>query len=518
MTITNRLKITLTPLRLHSASSVRIPNSINNFRTLIPTLRLRPLNLSSASSVNLHGLANTSIFHNNLRVMLSPLKSPVLRKYSNPFKRPGMYPSISKCNVKRCNYCMHLCTNSTVTSSVNGRKFSVVNNSDLDWKSIDLIYVLTWKTKNCNMQYVGQTCRALQKRFGEHYCRMKKPKPIDTFLYQHFKLTGHSPNDVLVQPVEKLTYDKNSSSRFKIIKRHETELKWIKLLQTPFPLGFNDNICHEGNISKMPNFDVFSLLEIRKRKSRSHGIRKKGNGKRKKRAVKRPNTSLKDLSKVLEDHGRHSMLSLLSSLPISVLRILDKGSVTSSIPAYFQNSEPPIICYKYNKLIRNTVFNFNKLVSDLDIHANTPESWDCKDSKFIYPAAGHIMTGNLKIISDSRIRYIVSKCPKYRFPSRIGFKKCREEIASALNDFGNRWCKREYVELDALKEWKVSIFKIVDQRVKFYSQNTNLLPPKPKSTFRRLKQGIQYFHRKYVFGSSRQGRKQRCCCLTVTLY
>ena len=83
---------------------------------------------------------------------------------------------------------------------------------------------------------------------------MKKPKPIDTFLYQHFKLTGHSHNDVLVQPVEKLTYDKNSSSRFKIIKRHETELKWIKLLQTPFPLGFNDNIYHEGNISKMPCF------------------------------------------------------------------------------------------------------------------------------------------------------------------------------------------------------------------------------------------------------------------------
>ena len=106
--------------------------------------------------------------------------------------------------------------------------------------------------------------------------------------------------------MEKLTYDKKFSSRFKIIKRHATELKLIKLLQTPFPLGFNDNIYHEGNISKMPDFDVFSLLEIRKRTSRSHGIRKKGNGKRKKRSVKRSNTSLKDLSKVLEDHGRHS--------------------------------------------------------------------------------------------------------------------------------------------------------------------------------------------------------------------
>ena len=44
---------------------------------------------------------------------------------------------------------------------------------------------------------------------------------------------------------------------FYIIKRHETELKWIKLLQTPYPLGFNDNIYHEGNLSKMPDFDVF---------------------------------------------------------------------------------------------------------------------------------------------------------------------------------------------------------------------------------------------------------------------
>ena len=33
-------------------------------------------------------------------------------------------------------------------------------------------------------------------------------------------------------------------------------------------MGFNDNNYHEGNISKMPDFDVFSFMEIRKRKSR----------------------------------------------------------------------------------------------------------------------------------------------------------------------------------------------------------------------------------------------------------
>ena len=70
--------------------------------------------------------------HNNLRVRLSPLKSHILRKYTNPFKRCGMYPSISKCNAKRCKCCKHLSTKTTVTSSDNGRQFSVINNLELD--------------------------------------------------------------------------------------------------------------------------------------------------------------------------------------------------------------------------------------------------------------------------------------------------------------------------------------------------------------------------------------------------
>ena len=64
------------------------------------------------------------------------------------------------------------------------------------------------------MQYVGQTCRKLKNRFGKDYRKIKKPKNTDTFLYQPFKRTGHSPDNVLVQPVEKLIYDENSSVRF----------------------------------------------------------------------------------------------------------------------------------------------------------------------------------------------------------------------------------------------------------------------------------------------------------------
>ena len=234
--------------------------------------------------------------------------------------------------------------------------------------------------------------------------------------------------------MEKITYDANSTSRFKIIKRHETELKWIKLLQTPYQLGFNDNIYNEGNLSKMPDFDVFSLLEFRKRTARSHGIKKNGNCKRKSPVQKLANC--RDLAAKLDVHGRHCMLSYSSPLPISGLRSLgteankfydrtnrlydavlltrcytqhalrpvidskinhirhfikipfiNKGmdftelpcifrdkSVQSSIPNYFKNHEVPIICYKYNKHFRSAIFNYNKLVSELDIEICNPDS------------------------------------------------------------------------------------------------------------------------------------------------
>ena len=71
--------------------------------------------------------------------------------------------------------------------------------------------------------------------------------------------------------------------RYMNILRHESELKWIKLLQTPHPLGFNDNIYHEGTISRSPDFYwVFFLLDISKCNKRSHGRHKNGNLKCKK--------------------------------------------------------------------------------------------------------------------------------------------------------------------------------------------------------------------------------------------
>ena len=97
---------------------------------------------------------------------------------------------------------------------------------------------------------------------------------------------------------------------------------------------------------------------------------------------------------------------------IDLHSILKDNSVICSIPNYFKNSETPIICYKYNKPIRSTIFNFNKSSTDLNIYSNPPNSWDCHNSNYSnysYPPAWYVITGNLDVILDARVRNIISK-------------------------------------------------------------------------------------------------------------
>ena len=72
-----------------------------------------------------------------------------------------------------------------------------------------------------------------------------------------------------------------------------------------------------------------------------------------------------------------------------------------------------------------------------------------------------MITGNLNVIPDARVRNIISKGPKYRFPSNVELPQCRRESAASLNYFSSRWCKQENVEPNALKEWKITFLKLL---------------------------------------------------------
>ena len=171
-----------------------------------------------------------------------------------------MYLSVSTCNAKRCICCKYLHCKSTIISSF--------NDADLDWH---IIYVQTCSEKCRAMQYVGQTKRTLKARLREHFGEWKSLRKLIRFfadisgelvLHDHLTKCWFSLLKDLINILIHL-------EDLYCILRHEIE-KWIKLLQTHFPLGFNDNIFDERKISKISDVDVFSLSNIRKGKRRSH--------------------------------------------------------------------------------------------------------------------------------------------------------------------------------------------------------------------------------------------------------
>ena len=115
--------------------------------------------------------------------------------------------------------------------------------------------------------------------------RIKKPCKIDNFLYRHFKQTNHSTSSISIQPVEKITYDDNSTKRYRNIHRHELELNWINYYKHHIHLVLMIILTMKITFLDYLILMFFSLLNIRKRNLGYHGKHKNGNLKRKSKYV-----------------------------------------------------------------------------------------------------------------------------------------------------------------------------------------------------------------------------------------
>ena len=100
---------------------------------------------------------------------------------------------------------------------------------------------------------------------------------------------------------------------------------------------------------------------------------------------------------------------------INLPQLLRSQSVMDKIPAYFKDKEPPIISYQYTNTVANELFNFSSTLSNLEItnYLSHPQHCQCNTSKFWYEPHGHVITGDLMVIENVKLRELVAKGPKY---------------------------------------------------------------------------------------------------------
>ena len=52
---------------------------------------------------------------------------------------------------------------------------------------------------------------------------------------------------------------------------------------------------------------------------------------------------------------------------LNISNLFRDHRVTSKIHQYFENFDPPLICYQYKNPIRNIIFKYNQVTSDSDV-------------------------------------------------------------------------------------------------------------------------------------------------------
>jgi len=105
---------------------------------------------------------------------------------------------------------------------------------------------------------------------------------------------------------------------------------------------------------------------------------------------------------------------------IKLGNIFRSEEVRSLLPTHFNDDENlPAVVYSLEGTIRNKIFNYKQTVADIDsedlvTYGTGLASCDCADSEFCDPNHGHILTGDLRVIGNQKLRKLVARGPNFR--------------------------------------------------------------------------------------------------------
>ena len=102
-------------------------------------------------------------------------------------------------------------------------------------------------------------------------------------------------------------------------------------------------------------------------------------------------------------------------------------------------------------------------------------SCDYQSSTFGYEPHGHVITGDLRIVRNRKLRRILEKGPKYREQNNIDLHLNKEILTKAVDDYAKNWSKREGCHVSALEEWSETVKLIISNRINSL-QHRSFLP------------------------------------------
>ena len=124
---------------------------------------------------------------------------------------------------------------------------------------------------------------------------------------------------------------------------------------------------------------------------------------------------------------------------INLSSMLHLNNVKNLFADQLKIDEPPSLVYSLGKTIRNKIINYKDTVSFIDTNDDTTYvtgivEYDCQQHKnFFDENHGHVLTVDLKILTNSELRKLVSKDPNFCEAMSLNCNNCKREIEIGLD-------------------------------------------------------------------------------------
>ena len=81
----------------------------------------------------------------------------------------------------------------------------------------------------------------------------------------------------------------------------------------------------------------------------------------------------------------------------------------------------------------------------------------CNSSRYKYQSCGHVVTGDLSIIKDIKLRILISKVPAYRVQNNIDWRVNLKNCRAAVSRYAKKWAKEANVYFETGRKQEINL-------------------------------------------------------------
>ena len=159
--------------------------------------------------------------------------------------------------------------------------------------------------------------------------------------------------------------------------------------------------------------------------------------------------------------------------------ILDRKDVRDCIPPAARDKKEPMLVYRYDPPIRNRLFNYQKTCDEYIEGQEEDMQCDCDNSVFKDKDHNHVVTGDLNIIENPRLRDLFHKGPNYRERKPTNWNRNILCIKDEVRAFIKKWSNSTGISESCFQEWSDKVIQRVMDKIERLKIKTKFKPTFP---------------------------------------